>query len=84
MPKRGHGAGISPAIDGYRAWELIEGRDGSGSSAGIGERDGDSAGLEWGGTKAQGSVGNRSQKHIIYLEACSQALLARLIYGWPF
>ena len=84
MPKRGHGASISPAVDGYRAWGLIEGRDGSGSNAGIGEGDGAGAGLEWGGTKAQGSVGNRSQKHLIYLEACRQVLLARLIYEWSF
>lgn len=70
MLERGHGAGVGPAVDGHRAWEVIEGRDGSGRRADIGEREGHGAGLEWGDTKAVGPVGNRSQKHSNDLEAC--------------
>jgi hypothetical protein len=45
--ERGHGAGVGTAVDGYRAWHLIERRDtsSSGSSAGVGERERHCAGL---------------------------------------
>ena len=73
MLERGHGAGVGPAVDGYRAGEVIEGRDSSGSSTGVGERERHGAGLELGDTKAEEFVGNRpqkSQKHSNYWEAC--------------
>ena len=77
MLERGYGARISPAVDGHRAWALIEGGDNSGSGAGIGvgEREGHVSGasLEWSDTvtKAQRvSVVDRSQKHREYLEVC--------------
>ena len=63
MPERGCGARFSPAVDGHRAWGLIEGGDNSGSGAGIGvgEWKGhvSGAGLEWGDTVTKAALGMR-------------------------